>query len=222
MIETTFALIKPDAFAQREEIKLHAQVYSLTITAEIEFTLSVEQAVSLYRQHQGKPHFSPLIQFMTSGPCVAFLLMGENAVTSWRRIMGATNSADAEAWTIRGIYGNPNIIRENAVHGSDSSEEAIREANLFFGPMSTFQEQLPRLTGKYDATTRNKAVWQAIYERIRRGEHFEPGYATITASSLAEEGEAAQLAEVVKLFGYKNACKILTDFQPSHPMLVTA
>ena len=94
-------------------------------------TLSVEKAESFYSEHKGKPFFNELIAFMTSGPVVIMALEGEDAINTNRKIMGATNPAEALEGTIRAKYGDG--MTENAVHGSDGLESASRELKFFFG-----------------------------------------------------------------------------------------
>ena len=92
--------------------------------------LSKEQAMKFYEVHQERPFYGELTDFMSSGPIIAAILEKENAVEAWRNYIGATNPADAEEGTIRALYGTN--IQENAVHGSDSDENAIKEADFFF------------------------------------------------------------------------------------------
>ncbi len=94
-------------------------------------TLSVEEAESFYSEHKGKPFFNELVAFMTSGPLVVMELEGEEAINTNRKIMGATNPAEALEGTIRAKYGDG--MTENAVHGSDGLESASREIKFFFG-----------------------------------------------------------------------------------------
>jgi len=86
-----------------------------------------------YAEHASKPYFENLVAFMCSGTAVVMALCGDDAVGRWRKMMGATDPAKAEAGTIRALYGNPLVIRENAVHGSDSPDSALREI-VFFAP----------------------------------------------------------------------------------------
>src|SRR5699024_3578492 len=93
-------------------------------------TIPRELAERHYGEHQGKPFFEGLVSFITSGPVVAMVLEGENAIGGWRGLMGATNPADAAPGTIRGDYAT--TIDENVAHGSDAPETAQREIGLFF------------------------------------------------------------------------------------------
>ena len=81
--------------------------------------------------HDGKPFFKDLVAFMSSGPCIPFVLMGENAILKVREIMGATNPQEAKEGTIRAQYADS--IDSNVIHGSDSQDSATREINFFFG-----------------------------------------------------------------------------------------
>ncbi len=91
-----------------------------------------ETAEKHYGEHQGKPFFEGLVSFITSGPVVAMVIEGENAILEWRKMMGATNPKDAALGTIRGDYALS--IDENVAHGSDAPETAEREIGIFFKP----------------------------------------------------------------------------------------
>ena len=131
--QRTLSIIKPNAvkknkigliIALLEEAKLKVVEVKM-------ITLSVEKAESFYSEHKGKPFFNELIAFMTSGPLVIMALEGEDAINTNRKIMGATNPAEAPEGTIRAKYGDG--MTENAVHGSDGLESASRELKFFFG-----------------------------------------------------------------------------------------
>ncbi len=131
--QRTLSIIKPNAvkknkigliIALLEEAKLKVVEVKM-------ITLSVEKAESFYSEHKGKPFFNELIAFMTSGPVVIMALEGEDAINTNRKIMGATNPAEALEGTIRAKYGDG--MTENAVHGSDGLESASRELKFFFG-----------------------------------------------------------------------------------------
>ena len=92
--------------------------------------ISEELASRHYGEHKGKPFYEGLVSFITSGPVVAMVLEGENAIAGWRKMMGATNPADAAIGTIRGDYAT--TIDENVAHGSDAPETATREIGIFF------------------------------------------------------------------------------------------
>lgn len=91
-----------------------------------------ETAEKHYGEHQGKPFFEGLVSFITSGPVVAMVVEGENAILEWRKMMGATNPKDAALGTIRGDFAT--TIDENVAHGSDAPETAEREIGIFFKP----------------------------------------------------------------------------------------
>src|SRR6056297_47385 len=98
--------------------------------------LTPDQARTFYAVHRGKPFYESLVEFMSSGPVVAVLLQKENAVEAFRNFIGATNPEKAEEGTIRKLYGTS--LQQNAVHGSDSDENAQIEANFFCSKMERF------------------------------------------------------------------------------------
>lgn len=98
--------------------------------------LSLEQAQAFYGVHKDRPFFGELTDFMSSGPIVAAILEKENAVEAWRNFIGATNPAEAAEGTIRKLYGTS--LGENAVHGSDSDENAEIESSFFFAATERF------------------------------------------------------------------------------------
>ncbi len=132
-IEQTISIIKPDAVAKN----VIGQIYSrfenagLKIVAAKMVHLSKERAEGFYAVHKERPFFGDLVAFMTSGPVMVQVLEGENAVTKNRELMGATNPKNADAGTIRADFADS--IDENAVHGSDSAENAAIEIAYFFG-----------------------------------------------------------------------------------------
>ena len=98
--------------------------------------LTKEQAGAFYEVHKGKPFYEPLVEFMSSGPIVAAMLEKENAVEDFRTLIGATNPANAAEGTIRKLFAVS--LQENAVHGSDSDENANIEADFFFSKIERF------------------------------------------------------------------------------------
>lgn len=132
-IEQTISIIKPDAVAKN----VIGQIYSrfenagLKIVAAKMVHLSKERAEGFYAVHKERPFFGDLVAFMTSGPVMVQVLEGENAVAKNRELMGATNPKNADAGTIRADFADS--IDENAVHGSDSAENAAIEIAYFFG-----------------------------------------------------------------------------------------
>jgi nucleoside-diphosphate kinase len=134
--EQTLSIIKPDAVANNKigEIFSYFENAGLEIVAIKMLRLTTEQAKAFYAVHAHRPFFQELIQFMTEGPIVAFVLAGENAVNRTRKIMGATNPKEADPETIRKNFGTS--IERNAIHGSDSLENAKIEVSFFFQPQA--------------------------------------------------------------------------------------
>ncbi len=132
-VEQTLILVKPDAFARglTGEILARFERKGLTIAALKQTTLTVEIASTHYGEHEGKPFFDELVEFITSGPLVAAILEGENAVKAARQVIGATNPLEAAPGTIRGDFAIE--VGTNLVHGSDSPESGVRESGIFFG-----------------------------------------------------------------------------------------
>ncbi|MBJ7223875.1 MULTISPECIES: nucleoside-diphosphate kinase [unclassified Brenneria] len=131
-VERTFSIVKPNAVAKNAIGAIYARFESagFNIVAAKMLHLTREQAEGFYAEHQGKPFFEALVEFMISGPIMVQVLEGENAVQRNRDIMGATNPANALAGTLRADYADS--FTENAVHGSDSIESAQREIAYFF------------------------------------------------------------------------------------------
>ena len=128
----TLILVKPDAFARglTGEIIARFERKGLTIAALQHMTLDEATAKTHYAEHEGKPFFGELVDFITSGPLVAMVLEGDEAVTAARQVIGATNPLEATTGSIRGDFAIQ--VGQNMVHGSDSDESAEREAKLFF------------------------------------------------------------------------------------------
>lgn len=133
-IERTLSIIKPDAVAKNHigEIYSCFEKGGLQIVAAKMMQLTREQAEGFYAVHKERPFFNDLVSFMISGPVIAQVLEGENAVLKHRDLMGATNPADAAEGTIRARFASS--IDENAVHGSDAAETAQDEIAFFFEP----------------------------------------------------------------------------------------
>lgn len=131
-IECTFSMIKPNAVAKNAIGAIYGRFEQagFKIIAAKMIQMSREQAEGFYAEHQGKPFFNSLVDFMISGPIVAQVLEGKNAVCRYRELMGATNPEQAAAGTLRADYADS--FTANAVHGSDSSESAAREIAYFF------------------------------------------------------------------------------------------
>ena len=130
--EQTLSIIKPDAVERNlvEEIKRIFTSNNLKIKESKKIQISKEEAAEFYKVHQSKPFYENLCSYLSSGPIVAMILEGENAILENRNLMGATDPKKAEENTIRKQYGIS--IDKNSVHGSDSSENAKKEINFFF------------------------------------------------------------------------------------------
>ncbi len=132
MSNRTFTMIKPDAFAAGHtgSILKHIEAAGFKIIAMKAIRLSAEKAGEFYAVHKERPFYDELVAFMSSGPIVAAILEKENAVADFRTLIGATNPAQAADGTIRKLYAKS--VGENAVHGSDSDENAAIEGSFFF------------------------------------------------------------------------------------------
>ena len=132
-IEQTLSIIKPDAVAKNVigEIYTRFEKANLKIIKAMMVHLSKEEAEGFYAVHKERPFFNDLVTFMTSGPVMIQTLEGDNAVLKNRELMGATNPKEADAGTIRADFADS--IDANAVHGSDSLENAKIEIEYFFG-----------------------------------------------------------------------------------------
>jgi len=132
-MERTLSIIKPDAVAKNVIGEIYSRFESagFKIVAAKMMHLDKITAGGFYAVHQERPFFNDLISFMTSGPVIVQVLEGENAVTKHREIMGATNPKEAASGTIRADFAES--LDENAVHGSDSIENAAIEIAYFFG-----------------------------------------------------------------------------------------
>ncbi|CAA6813223.1 MAG: Nucleoside diphosphate kinase (EC [uncultured Sulfurovum sp.] len=131
-MEQTLSIIKPDAVAKNVvgQILARFEAANLKIAATKKIQLTQADAEAFYAIHAERPFFKDLVAFMISGPVVVTVLEGENAMQTNRDLMGATNPAEAEAGTIRADFAES--IDANAVHGSDSVENAVNEINFFF------------------------------------------------------------------------------------------
>jgi nucleoside-diphosphate kinase len=131
-MDRTLILVKPDAFARNltGEIIARFERKGLRITALRYMTMERALAEQHYAEHQGKPFFEELVSFITSGPLVAAIMEGPDAVKAARQAIGATHPLDAAPGSIRGDFAIE--LGQNMVHGSDSWESAEREAKLFF------------------------------------------------------------------------------------------
>ena len=131
--ERTYNMIKPDGVANKHVGEIITRIERVGLTIEkMELTMvTPEQAAENYKEHEGKPFYDGLISYITSGPVVKMVVSGENAVATMRKLMGATNCAQAAPGTIRGDFGL--TVDQNVIHGSDSVESAEREIGVFFG-----------------------------------------------------------------------------------------
>ena len=132
MAQRTFSIVKPDAVRKGFTGAILAEIgkAGFQIVAIKRQSISKEQAKGFYAVHVGKPFFEGLCEFMSSGPLVLMVLEKENAIADWRKLMGATNPANAEAGTIRKKFAGS--MSENAVHGSDGEETAAFEIGSWF------------------------------------------------------------------------------------------
>lgn len=128
----TFTMVKPDAFAKGHTGKILDMILQggFRLKAVKVVGLSREQAGEFYLVHKERPFYNALVTYMSSGPVLAAILEKENAVEDYRNFIGATNPADAREGSIRKLFGTS--IQNNAVHGSDSDENAKTEASFFF------------------------------------------------------------------------------------------
>jgi len=131
--QKTYCMIKPDAVARGLVGRIVDRFEAVGLTIErLELGMvTAEQAAANYAEHQGKPFYDGLVEYITSGPVVKMVLSGPEAVSVVRKLMGVTNPKDAAPGTIRGDFGL--TLDANVVHGSDSPESAEREISIFFG-----------------------------------------------------------------------------------------
>ena len=134
MIERTLAIIKPDGVARGlvGEVIKRIETDNLKILDMKMTQLTKEEAEEFYAVHKRSRHFDGLTTFTASGPIVVMILEGLHAISRWRGMMGATKYEDAAEGTIRRDFAHPTIIRQNVVHGSDSSDSARFEIDYFF------------------------------------------------------------------------------------------
>ncbi|MGF1907883.1 nucleoside-diphosphate kinase [Vibrio kasasachensis] len=131
-LERTFSIVKPDAVKRNliGEVYNRIEKAGLSVIAAKMVHLNEEQASGFYAEHEGKPFFPALKEFMTSGPIMVQVLEGEDAICRYRELMGKTNPEEAACGTIRADYALS--LRYNSVHGSDSPTSAEREIAFFF------------------------------------------------------------------------------------------
>jgi len=128
----TLAIIKPDAVASGKagRVLAHLEGAGFTVRAARMVRLGTAQAEAFYAVHRERPFFRPLVAFMTSGPCVPLALERDDAVAHLRTVIGATDPRDAAPGTVRALYAESK--ERNAIHASDSEENALREVGFFF------------------------------------------------------------------------------------------
>ncbi len=132
-MQRTLTIVKPDAFAagRAGAILAHLEKEGFRFLGLRRMRLGTEQARAFYAVHRERPFYDALVRFMTEGPVVVAALEREDAVAHLRKTMGATDSRKADAGTVRNLYGTD--IERNAIHGSDSAENAAKEIAFFFG-----------------------------------------------------------------------------------------
>ena len=128
----TLTIIKPDAFGAGKAGKIiaHLEAQGFVVRAARVLHLTTAQAQAFYAVHRERPFYGSLVTFMTSGPCMPMILQKAGAVAALRKAIGATDPAEAEAGTVRKLYAESK--ERNAIHASDSDENAEREARFFF------------------------------------------------------------------------------------------
>ena len=131
-LDYTFSIIKPDAFntGKAGKIVAHLEAQGFTLKAARVMQLTKKQAEEFYAVHRGRPFYAELVEFMSSAPCMPFILQKANAVAGLRDAIGATDPAEAAAGTVRKLFAESK--GKNAIHASDSDENAVRESRFFF------------------------------------------------------------------------------------------
>ena len=131
-LDYTFSIIKPDAFntGKAGKIVAHLEAQGFTLMAARVMRLTKKQAEEFYAVHRGRPFYGELVEFMSSAACLPFVLSKANAVSALRDAIGATDPAEAAAGTVRQLFAESK--GKNAIHASDSDENAVRESRFFF------------------------------------------------------------------------------------------
>jgi nucleoside-diphosphate kinase len=131
-LDYTFSIIKPDAFnsGKAGKILAHLEGQGFTLKACRVIHMTKRQAEEFYAVHRGRPFYGELVEFMSSAPCMPFILAKANAVHALRDAIGATDPAEAAAGTVRKLFAESK--GKNAIHASDSDENAVRESRFFF------------------------------------------------------------------------------------------
>jgi nucleoside-diphosphate kinase len=138
MSDITFTIIKPEVVEKRLEGEIIDKIVKsgFRITAMKLHHLTIDEAIRFYQIHEGKPYFNKLINYMSSAPVVVAVISKKNAVPEFRDFIGNTDPATAEEGTIRKLFGTNITI--NAIHGSDSDENALIESHFFFSELERF------------------------------------------------------------------------------------
>jgi len=136
-LDYTFSIIKPDAFSKGTtgRILAHLEGQGFALKAARVMRLSRAQAEEFYAVHRGRPFYDELVAFMSSAPCMPFIVQKADAVAALRDTIGATDPADAAPGTVRKLYAESK--GKNAIHASDSDENAVRESRFFFAEADT-------------------------------------------------------------------------------------
>ena len=139
--EYTLAIIKPDAMSRRlgGKIIAHLEEAGFRVSATRVLHLTADEAGAFYAVHRERPFYTSLVAFMTSGPCMPLILTRADAVTTLRRVIGATDPAEAEPGTVRKLFAESK--ERNAIHASDSDDNAAREARFFFSEIELLRAQ---------------------------------------------------------------------------------
>lgn len=137
-MEQTLSIVKPDGASKNliGTVTAAFEENGLSVAAMRMIRMTKEQAEGFYAEHSERPFFASLTAFMSSGPCVVMVLRGDGAIAKVRKIMGATNPAEADEGTIRKTHAGS--VEENVVHGSDSPQSAQREITYFFNRLEIF------------------------------------------------------------------------------------
>ena len=195
--EKTFGLVKPDCVGKMGEIIRRANEQGFVLTQLKMVQLTQKEAAEFYREHEGKPFFSTLLNYITEGPVVAFEIMGADAVAKWREILGPTDSAVARQESpnsIRAQFGTDKT--RNACHGADSVESANRESDFFFGKRR--RQNTTKFRGSTLGIVKPHAVISGLTGQIMRD--ITSAGLEITAVQLhnVEKANAQEFYEVYK------------------------
>jgi len=188
-IQTTFAFVKPNAFADAPAILAHAEAAGFSVLCSKEVTLTQEQVDSFYAEHKEKAFFPNLSAFMTSGPSLAMVLQRPCAIAAWRSLIGPTNSETAKAnfpLSIRALYGLDGT--KNAVHGSDSPVSVARESGFFFPELSKTQSTLA-------------IVWPDATDKVDDIVKLAAAAGLVVTNSISTQLDSARATDLLALLG---------------------